>query len=273
MSGSVQKFLFETSFDPEDIRRAKEAEARRKREAERAAAEAAAKTVEPPQPEGPQFSEDDVEDARAAGYAEGEQAGHQAALAGIEQRLAGMIEQIPGTLGGLIKAQKQSDADLVEHAVGIAVTVGRKLFPELARRRGLAEIEAVVRDCLEEMIDEPRLVIRVSDEMLDIVRARLDTLVAESGFEGAIVCMADPAMGPSDCRVDWADGGAERLSARLWEEVEATIGRFFDYPGAVPEVIGGPAGTKHAALAGKLDTDADADTDPDTPFASTIGTP
>ncbi|MCA8909402.1 MAG: hypothetical protein KDA49_12755 [Rhodospirillaceae bacterium] len=269
----MQKFLFETSFDPEDIRRAKEAEARRKREAERAAAEAAAKAVVQPEPELPHFSEDDVEAARAAGYAEGEDAGRAEALNGIERHLADMIEQIPGTLGALVTAQKQSDADLVEHAVGIAVTVGRKLFPELARRRGLVEIEAVVRDCLAEMIDEPRLVIRVSDEMLDMVRARLDTLVAESGFEGAIVCMADPAMGPSDCRVDWADGGAERLSSRLWEEVEATIGRFFDYPGAVPEVIGGPTDPEPAAGRGAIDTDGDAGTDPDTPFASTIGTP
>ena len=234
----MQKFLFDTSFDPEDIQRARATEARRKKEAERAAQEAAERAAqEPPEPEPERFTEDDLAAAKAAGFAEGEAAGRAAMERSAERQLAQVLEQVPGQLPDLIGAQKQSDADLAEHAVGIVMTLAHKLLPELARRRGLAEIEAVVRDCLVDMLDEPRLVIRVSDEMLDMVRARLDPMVADTGFEGAIVCMADAAMGPSDCRVDWADGGAERLSARLWDDIEQTVARYFDYPGAAADVI------------------------------------
>ena len=255
MAAPVQKFLFDTSFDPDDVRRAAE-RARRQEAAERAKQEAAAQQPETPaEPAAPAITEDDLKTAHAAGYAEGEAAGRAAAQRSAENRLNALLEHVPTSLTPLIDAQRRSDADLIEHAVQIAVTMGHKLFPELARRRGLVEIEAVIRDCLADMIDEPRLVVRVADDMLDIVRARLQPMVAETGFEGAIVFMADPAMGPSDCRVDWADGGAERLSARLWDEVEATVARFFDYPRMAPPVTDDPADTDgHRPDTGPTDT-------------------
>ena len=263
MSAAVHKFLFETSFDPDDMKRAREVKARQAQEAAQAAklAEQKMAAEPPPPPPADRFTEDDLTAAKATGYAEGEAAGRQAAQNSIDKRLAEVLSQIPQQLPGLIEAQKRADADLTKASVEIVMTIARKLLPELARRRGLAEIEAVVRACLADLMLEPRLVIRVADEMLDMVRARVDKMVADLGYEGAIVCMADPALGPADCRVDWADGGAERVSQRLWDEIDQTIGRFFTYPGDTVEIIGDVAPPRQVASpAAALAADAASDT-------------
>ena len=42
----------------------------------------------------------------------------------------------------------------------------------------------------------------------------------ERGFAGKLILIAEDNLGPSDCRVEWADGGAERLYERLFAQIE-----------------------------------------------------
>ena len=50
-------------------------------------------------------------------------------------------------------------------------------------------------------------------------------LAASLGFPGKLIILVDDELGQSDCRVEWADGGAERDTARTWREIEATLDR------------------------------------------------
>src|SRR3546814_7448543 len=72
-----------------------------------------------------------------------------------------------------------------------ALTVVRKLFPQLARTHGLDELHTVVEQCLERLRDEPRVVIRCADADLDALQARAEQAAARSGFEGKLVFLAD----------------------------------------------------------------------------------
>ena len=58
---------------------------------------------------------------------------------------------------------------------------------------------------------------------LDALQERLTQLSASSGFEGRVVLIGDDAMGESDCRVEWADGGVEREAGRIWRAVEEAL--------------------------------------------------
>ncbi len=105
------------------------------------------------------------------------------------------------------------------------MTVVRKLFPSLAQRHGLDEVEGLVAECLGRLRDEPRVVVRVADELLDPLKAHMDRLSEHSGFEGRVVLLADEGLSDSDVRVEWADGGAERDSGRLWREIDEILAR------------------------------------------------
>ena len=89
----------------------------------------------------------------------------------------------------------------------------------------MAEIEAVIRDCLARLRDEVRIVIRVADAVLDAVNERVTALAATAGFEGKIVLIAQEDLQVGDVHVEWADGGAERDSESLWREIDAVVAR------------------------------------------------
>jgi len=200
-----EKFLFDTSFEAEDL------------------GGAAAGPVRKPSP--PKFGEEDLERARAEGHASGKKIGTQETMQSIEQKISQTMNAVSTQLTGLAKAQVESHERQGREALEVALTVVRKIFPRLAGRHGLAEVESVVCDCLERLRNEPRIVIRVADAVLDRVEARIGELVARTGFEGKIVYLAQDGLNPCDVRVEWADGGAERDSERLWREIEQITAR------------------------------------------------
>lgn len=224
----LDKFLFDTSFESEDL------------------GDDAQKPVRKPPP--PKFDEEDLERARAEGHASGKEIGAQEAMQRIEQQIAQTVTAISTHMSALSQAQIESNERKGREMLEVALTVVRKIFPHLAGRHGLEEIESVVSDCLERLREEPRIVIRVADAMLDQIEARIGELVVRAGFEGKIVYLAQDSFGPGDVRVEWADGGAERDSESMWREIDQIISRIAGLDTrAIPETASAqPLAPSHA---------------------------
>ena len=58
--------------------------------------------------------------------------------------------------------------------------------------------------------------------------------LSSAGFRGKVVLLADDGLGASDCRLEWADGGAERKLERIWNEVEELVRRALHEPHDAP---------------------------------------
>ena len=205
------KFLFETSFDPEVLSGAAKA---------RAAEEAAAE--EPP---APTFSEEELAAAKQAAYGEGAAAGRAEAEEGIARQTAEQLTTLAARLEALSDTLDEMMGERHRETLLAAMTVVRKLFPRLNDESGLTEIKAVVEACLERMRDEPRMVIRAAEPQIDVLKAELDSCIKRSGFTGKLVFLADDRLQPGDVRAEWADGGAERDQDALWQEIDQVIER------------------------------------------------
>ena len=206
----AEKFLFETCFDLEqDL---------------------------PPEPgdDGSRYTAEDlarverdgVAAGRTAAFAEAQRSSEEAAaraLTAIAEQLRDFGDRLPD-----LAAARERDT------LGIAVTALRLLFPELAKRSALDEVEGLIRDCLQKLGNEPRVVVRTADGLHDILRSRLEGLCAEAGFEGRVVLLTEEGLGPGDARIEWADGGAERNTAELWSEIEAVLVRGLEEPDPPP---------------------------------------
>src|SRR5438045_3269531 len=167
---AISKFLFETSF-----------EAQRAGEA-------------PPPPVRRSFTPAELETARREAHAHGLDAGRAEALTAIEGRAAEALAALAGKLAAVAQAATAAEIARTHELVAAMGTIARKLMPGLAERHGLAEIEALLLDCLGRLHDEPRIVVRVSDATLDALKDRLDALAAGIGFTGRIIAIADPAV-------------------------------------------------------------------------------
>jgi flagellar assembly protein FliH len=208
---AISKFLFDTDFAAGD-------------EASRLA----------PRPDTRRFSAVELEAAKAASHAEGVAAGRAAAEQEIARRVADACAAVGARIGELMKAVAARHEAQTREAVAAAAEIVRRLLPALGKREAISEVEALIRDCLTRLHDEPRLVVRVADELLDPVRQRVDQLSAEAGYTGRVILFADPALKSGDARVEWADGGAERDSTAIWRDIDGAIQRFVEGGAGAP---------------------------------------
>jgi flagellar assembly protein FliH len=219
----VRKYLFERSFDPVDAPPPPEPEPEPEAEPIEATPEPIELIAEEPPP--PTFSEAELAAARAAGLADGEAAGRQAATSAIDAKLAELMQQIAGYVPGLANDRDQAVSAVAHEAARLAHAMVRRMMPELARRYRIEEIEAVVIDSLSKALDLPRILIRAPADLAGHLGDRLETVARQHGFAGRVVVLSEQTLGPSDVKVEWGDGGAERCVQRAWGDLEATVQR------------------------------------------------
>jgi len=183
----------------------------------------------------PTFTSAELEAACAAARQEGHQAGLAEASASAEGRLVDAIDALASGFASLLARADEIRREAEAHALELLRMVAAKAVPALARKEPLAELEAMVIDCLREAAEEPRIVLRVAPDLFDPMRERLDAIAQSHGFAGKFVLLVDESIGPADGRLEWADGGAERNAARLARELDAVLERALLNPISAPE--------------------------------------
>ena len=219
--GTATKFQFNQEFDEQP----------RVEERDVCAEEA------PPQPT---FFEADLAAASAEGFDSGCEAGKKEVLNGIENSLAETLAVIAEQLTAMSAQNHEAWAACQRHALALSVSITRKIVPGLALESALETIQQRIIDALPRLVDEPRVVIRVPDDILDSLRERIEKLAADTGFGGHCILLSQAGLSGPDCRIEWADGGAEYDSKQLWQEIDIAVeGYLFGGP-APPEPIENP---------------------------------
>ena len=123
---------------------------------------------EPPPPPEPVFKSADLLQAHEDGYADGFANGKAAAEAAATARLSATLDRLADQLEYIVQSAADTAARQREGVIQIGAAISRKLLPDLSRRQGTSEAEAMLVLVVTELIDEPRMVIRVADDDLDI---------------------------------------------------------------------------------------------------------
>jgi flagellar assembly protein FliH len=152
--------------------------------------------------------------------------GQQEALQSIEASSTEILNGLAGQLQNITQTHGETLDNIRCEAASLAFTIAKKLAPALISRQPEAEVLKMVENCLADLHDEPRIVVRASEPVCDIVTEQVNKLIAASGFQGNIIVLPDDTKQGSDCRVEWADGGAERSISDTNEQVETVIQRF-----------------------------------------------
>ena len=222
---ATRKFLFETDFTKAEVR-AENGEMR----------PVTAKPLV-------QMTEEELAALKAEAFSQGRAQGAEEARLGAETLAAQSLARIEERLKTAMTELDMAKDAISRDAVQAAIFTVRKIAPGFAKNANLAEIEALVASCLGSVLDEPRVVVRVHDSLLDILKDRVADLAERAGFGGRVVLIADDNLNAADCRVEWADGGAERDTEWLWSQIEGVVQRFLSglsVP-ATPGAAGTPA--------------------------------
>jgi hypothetical protein len=109
-----------------------------------------------------------------------------------------------------------------EH-LATATEIVRRLFPALSERAEFGEIEHLLASTLEHVASQPRVLVRLPEEVAGAIEPRLAEVARRAGFAGEVVTVADPGLPGTRARVEWTDGSAERDSARTWAEIDEIL--------------------------------------------------
>ena len=234
----MKPFLFERDFDidPAELKRRREAERAAKRRAEEEATEAAA---EPPPPS---YGQEELDQVAADSFQRGVEQGRAEAMTGIEQRLADSWQTVGDRFRQLQGAHRAALETLSAEVTELAYTMVRQLSPAVAKKGGLQEIEAMMAEVFGSLRDEPRILVRVHPDLVEQVRVRMEEIATNNAFEGQIAVRPEPEMSEGDCRLEWAEGGAERLQTEIWRRMTGALERTLGHPPrerAAPEEISG----------------------------------
>lgn len=173
--------------------------------------------------EKPSYSQEQLDEAKRESHEAGLIAGRKEEKEAQQQKAGLLLEDIGKKLDSLTKASTEEWQKQVEHLQQIALVIAHKILPAYVEKYGVDEIETLVSRVVSEMVREPRLVIRVSEDQFDEAKKRIDALTQSHAFAGEIVILGDPTLGRSDCRVEWANGGVERDVKSLWQEIDRVL--------------------------------------------------
>ncbi len=204
------------------------------------------------------------EKARTALVEEGRQAGLAEARQETGQHAADALARLPDALTAIASAREVVCEEIAGQAAEVAVAIVRKSLPALAKREAVDEIMALIRDSVRDLMEEPRIVVRVNDALLDAIREQAEPALAEAGFAGDVVLLAEPGFAAGDCRVEWAEGGAERDSRRIWSEINNAVKRVTGAALADPQQ---PAQQEPAPYNPDAETEIDTETTPEAAIA------
>jgi flagellar assembly protein FliH len=183
-----------------------------------------------------------VKEARAQGYREGFSAAMVEARSDATRITATALERIATGMSVLGPILRDIEGRLESEAVEVAVAIAKKLAPALLDREPLAEISALVANCLAHVTQAPHVVVRVNVAVYPEAREQLEALVRTHGFEGRLVVLAEPEIGPGDCRVEWADGGMVRDRAAVERQIDDAVNRYLAARPRGPQRASGASG-------------------------------
>jgi flagellar assembly protein FliH len=186
-------------------------------------------------PTEPTFTRAELEAACAKAREDGHQAALSEAAGSLEGRLAQAAEALVSGMAALAAREEALRRETETSAIELLRMVAAKAVPALVRKEPLADLEAMVVECLREAADEPRIVLRVAPDLFEPMRRRLDAIAQGHGFAGKFVLLVDESIGPVDARLEWADGGSERNAARIARDIDAALARALLNPISAPE--------------------------------------
>ena len=186
---SAKKFLFETSFDEPDLN----SQARKKKKAE-----VQVEPETPPEPVVPTvtLTEDElaarIAAAEEAAYARGKSEAEEAQQRSVEDEVARALNGISMFLPGLAATLGQQAEMRSGDSIIVAASIARKLLPEAMAEAAIDEIDDLVRKTIADLIDEPRIVVRVAPDIADEVRERIEPVAESAGFGSRLAIVEDP---------------------------------------------------------------------------------
>lgn len=165
------------------------------------------------------FTAEEVEQIRAAEYAEGE----RSALARAEADAAHALTVISADVAQAMAALSEVAHQHRQGAAGLAVAAARRIADAALAAFPTAPAEAALEGLAREVEAAPRLTVRAAPGLQSRLQAALERVADACGYPGQITVKADPAATPAAFTFDWGEARAAYDPHLAAARVEAAL--------------------------------------------------
>lgn len=175
---------------------------------------------EPVPPPAATFSQDELDAAIKQAEERGYENGFRAAFGDFEKQRLDLLQEMNKRLQELFAGEKEQEHQAEREALRAAAAAVKKLFPSLEKKQAKDEVKRFLEENFAGFGKEASLSFSLNPEMAGIAAEIISKLADKNDFEGKIAIHKDAALGMSDCRVEWTNGGVERNSHKTLEKIE-----------------------------------------------------
>ena len=166
------------------------------------------------------YTEEQMTEEKTRSFALGKAEGLKDAQKLQEERIAELLQKTLESIDKLAQKEDHREVEKCIEATKLSIRIAHKLMPQFAAQYALPEIENVIVQTIETRQDEPRIVVTVPSAHLEALKTKIDTVALEKGYAGKVILIADDNLPSTDCRVEWSDGGVERIYESLFAQIE-----------------------------------------------------
>lgn len=165
------------------------------------------------------FPVEEVEQIRAAAYAEGE----RTALASVAAQQANALSQIAAACNQALPRLAEVAHEHRQGSADLALACGRAIADAALEKFPQAPVLAALEALGREIDAQPRLVVSAHPALADSLQPILEDAARGLGFEGAVVVKPDGAFGPHAFTLDFGDGQAAFDPAQAADRVTLAL--------------------------------------------------
>lgn len=172
------------------------------------------------------FTDAQILELQEAAYSDGQRNGLELALSRIETRVEHSLEHILASCSELYLSLDSRIEMLRAEAAELALKLAKALVPALIASNPTAEIEALFASCVAHLHAEPRIVIRVEESLIGVLKERIESMARKAGYPGRIVLIGEADGNGAACQIEWVDGGVSHRSAAQLAIIDHKIAEF-----------------------------------------------
>lgn len=183
-----------------------------------------------PPPPPPVFNEEEMKTSEREGYkkgfVEGVKEGRQQSESeqtDINRQIAAFEEHFMRSVSPMFEHYRDMVSKLQKDLPNVALAIARKIAGVALDENASAVVSELAMKACENLISEPELTIIAHESMADTLEKHLQQLAERLPEATKIIIVRDPHMQLADCRIEWRNGSMERVTEKLWQQVEKAV--------------------------------------------------
>ena len=134
-----------------------------------------------------------------------------------------LLEDISRQLTDIFAGLDKKATEVENSALQFAIELVRKILPTLEKERAEVEVKKFMAQNFANFAGQETLSFAFNPATVTLVADSIGKLAEQNDFEGKIAVHKDDTLGPSDCRIEWKNGGVERNVSETLNKVKELL--------------------------------------------------